>query len=47
MQDITFYNIRKAPFTLHGLWEPENGGEFLRIPEGVAKQCNKHIADGL
>lgn len=47
MQDITFYNVRKAPFSIHGLYKPEDGGQFLRIPEEIAKNTNKHIADGL
>ena len=47
MQDIIFYDVRKVPFSIHGLWEAQKGGEFLRIPEEIAKQCNKHIAEGL
>lgn len=47
MQDIIFYDVRKAPFSIHGLWEAQKGGQFLRIPEEIAKQCNKHIAEGL
>ena len=47
MENIKFYNVRTAPFSIHGLYEPQNGGQFLRIPEEIAKNTNKHIADGL
>ncbi len=47
MGNVRFYTIRKAPFTIHGLHQPLANGPFLRIPEGVAKQCNVHIAEGL
>ena len=47
MPEMTFYNVRQAPFSIHGLYNPLEAGPFLRIPEGVAKQCNVHIAEGL
>ena len=47
MENTIFYNVRNAPFSLHGLFRPQNEGPFLRIPEAVAKQCNIHIAEGL
>ena len=47
MQDITFYDVRKEPFSIHGLWEPQRGGEFLRIPQEVAENANAFILNGL
>ena len=47
MPEMTFYNVRQAPFSIHGLYNPLEAGPFLRIPEYVAKQCNVHIAEGL
>ena len=47
MENLIYRNVRSAPFSIHGLFEPQKGGAFLRIPEAVAKQCNVHIANGL
>ena len=35
--DIKIYDVRKEPFTLYGLYGPESGEIFRRIPEQVAK----------
>lgn len=47
MGNITFYNVKKPPFSIHGLYKPEEAGVFRRLPEHVAKACNVHIAEGL
>ena len=33
---LRFYDVRKAPFSLHGLYKPETPGLFRRCPEEVA-----------
>ena len=47
MENIIFYNIKKPPFSIHGLYNPLDEGQFRRLPEQVAKACNVHIAEGL
>lgn len=47
MENITFYDVRKAPFTLHGLYHPEDGSIFKRIPEDVASNTNPNVAKEL
>lgn len=47
MENITFYSVRKPPFTLHGLYHPEDGAPFCRLPEDVAKNTNPMIGNVL
>ena len=47
MENILFTDVRTAPFSIHGLYQPHNGLTFRRLPEEVAKACNVHIAEGL
>ncbi len=41
-KDISFYNIDKAPFTVHGIFK-ENG-KYRRMPESDAKKVSDRIA---
>ena len=47
MENMLFYNVKNPPFSLHGLYKPQEPGLFRRLPEEVAKACNVHIANGL
>ena len=42
--DIVFYNVRRAPFKIHGLYSPETEGDFLRLPSDVAEATNPGVA---
>ena len=51
--DVVFYDIRKAPFEIYGLYSPETEGDFLRMPRAVAEatsagveSLNKRTAGG-
>lgn len=39
------YDVRKAPFSIHGLCRPEDGGRFLRIPQEVAETVSTGVAE--
>ena len=41
----TFYDVRKAPFSIHGLYHPLEPGIFRRLPEEVAAAANPGVAD--
>ena len=34
---LCYYDVRRAPFRISGLWHPERPGRFRRLPEEVAK----------
>ncbi len=34
---LCFYNVRRSPFRLYGLYQPETPGPFRRLPEEVAR----------
>lgn len=38
------YNVRKAPFRLDGLYRPEDGESFRRLPKEVAEATNEGVA---
>ena len=51
--DIVFYDIRKSPFEIYGLYSPQTPGDFLRMPREVAEatspgveSLNKRTAGG-
>lgn len=39
------YDVRKAPFSIHGLYRPEDGGRFLRMPTSVAENVSNGVAE--
>ena len=41
--DIVFYDIRKAPFEIYGLCDPEKEGPFLRMPPEVPAAVNENL----
>lgn len=42
--DLCFYDVRKAPFRLYGLYNPTEQEHFLRLPEDVAKATSEGVA---
>jgi len=38
-----FYDVRKAPFTIYGLYDPLNESEFKRMPDSVAMTVNNGV----
>lgn len=43
-ENLVFYNPRKAPFRIYGLYAPENGEAFRRIPADVAQATSAGVA---
>ena len=43
-EDLTVYNVRQAPFSLHGLYKPYDTGLFKRLPDDVALALEEPIA---
>ena len=41
---ITFYDVRKPPFRLYGLFEPHTQKVFRRLPEKVASETSMGVA---
>ena len=41
---VRFYCVRNAPFSLHGLYNPQDGGAYRRLPEDVAKATRDGVA---
>ncbi len=39
------YDPRKAPFSIHGLYRPEDGGRFLRMPTEVAETVSAGVTE--
>ncbi len=39
----TVYDARRAPFRLHGLYRPDEGGLFRRMPREVAEATNEGV----
>ena len=42
--DIRFYNVRKAPFEVYGLYNYRIEPEFKRMPDEVAQSVNDGVA---
>lgn len=42
-EDIVFYNVRRAPFEIYGLYSPETEGNFLRMPKEVAGAVSERL----
>lgn len=43
--DLKWYDIRKAPFQIYGLYKPETEPFFHRMPVSVAEQVNEGVAE--
>lgn len=41
--DLRFYDARKAPFRIYGLWEPENEAYFKRLPDDIAEATSPGV----
>ena len=44
MQNITFFDVRKPPFSIHGLYHPESEPTFRRVPADVAATVSERVA---
>ena len=42
--DLCFYDVRKAPFRLYGLYNPTETDHFLRMPEDIAAETSEAVA---
>ena len=42
--DIEWHNIKKAPFKIYGLYNPETEDVFRRIPKGIAEATSENVA---
>ena len=42
--DVVFYDIRRAPFEIYGLYSPQTEGDFLRMPREVAEATSQGVA---
>lgn len=42
--DVVFYDVRKPPFDLYGLYDPCNQPQFKRLPDEVALRVNEGVA---
>ena len=45
MENIMFYDVKKAPFEIFGLYEPLTYGKYCRIPEDVALATSPRVAE--
>ncbi len=41
--DVVFYDVRKSPFAIHGLYKPETEPYFHRLPTELAKEISVGI----
>ncbi len=41
--DLRFYDVRKSPFTLYGLWEPQTEPKFKRLPDALAAEVSYNV----
>ncbi len=40
-----FYNVRKTPFSIYGLYRPQDEGAFCRLPEEVAQRTSTGVTE--
>lgn len=45
MEGYTYYDVKKAPFSIHGLYDPLCDGAFKRIPDEVGKATSGGVAN--
>ena len=43
-KDVLFYNIKKEPFKIYGLYSPQKNTPYIRLPEQVANATNSGVA---
>ena len=41
--EVAWHDARRAPFSLHGLWEPETTPYFCRVPDDVAAATSEGV----
>ena len=41
--DVTFYDVRRAPFRIYGLYEPQTEPIFRRMPASVAERVSEGV----
>ncbi|MBE6648155.1 MAG: hypothetical protein E7614_01390 [Ruminococcaceae bacterium] len=41
--DVVFYDVRKTPFKIYGLYNPETESDFKRMPTDVASNVNEGV----
>lgn len=41
--DLRFYDVRKAPFRIYGLWDPQNEPVFKRLPDEIGTGVNPGV----
>ena len=41
---VVFHDVRKPPFRIYGLYNPESEQDFKRLPDDVAKNTNSGVA---
>lgn len=42
--DVKFYDVRKEPFDLYGLYNPQSESVFKRLPDEIGKNVNSGVA---
>lgn len=43
--DVVWYDVRKAPFKLYGLYKPETEEIYHRLPKSVSEQCSERLRE--
>lgn len=43
--DIAFYDVRRAPFKIYGLYNAEHEAQFKRLPDEIGKNTNDGVAN--
>lgn len=43
--DLEWFDVREAPFTVHGVYYDEGMGRFLRLPNEVSSAVSENLAD--
>ncbi len=44
LPDVRWYDVRKAPFKIYGLYKPETEERFRRMPKEVSSKVNEGVA---
>lgn len=43
MNGVSFYDVREAPFTIYGLYQPQTEKVFRRMPEEIARDTSEGV----
>ncbi|MBR4306161.1 MAG: SGNH/GDSL hydrolase family protein [Ruminiclostridium sp.] len=43
MEGVVYYDVKKEPFRIYGLYEAQSEGEFCRLPEDVARETSPGV----